>query len=172
MSQAPTSEALSPAYEPPKNTQFGIFLENRVGKLVDLLDVFDGHAITLAGYTVIEAADHAVVRLLTSRADLARRLLERASMQFGESEVLVVEIDGRRSMAKLCRALLAAELSIHYSYPLLVRPRGIPAIVLRTDDPILAAQILRQKFFTLLGENDLGDNASRGTPGTPNDPEG
>ena len=59
---------------------------------------------------------------------------------------------------------MAAELSIHYAYPLLVRPRGLPAIAIHTDDPLLSAQILRRKLFTLLAENDLGDNAPRNTP--------
>ena len=164
MSQTPVSEATTHGYEPPRNTQFGVFLDNRVGKMLDLMEVFDGHALTLAGFSVMEAADHAVVRLLTSRGELARRLLERAGMTFSETELLVVEMGRGRTLATLCRSLLTAELNIHYAYPLLVRPRGLPAVAIHTDDPLLAAQILRRKLFTLLAENDFGDNASGGTP--------
>ena len=54
-----------------------------------------------------------------------------------------------------CHALLAAELNIHYAYPLLICPGGRPAIALYVDDPTLAAQLLLRKGFRLLAESDL-----------------
>ena len=164
MTQSIVSDPPTSGFEPPRNTQFGVFLDNRVGKLLDLVDVFDGHALTLAGLSVVDSADHAVVRLLTSNSELARRLLQRANMTFSEADVLVVEMGRGKTLAELCRRLLQAELNIHYAYPLLVHPRGQPAIVIHCDDIFLSSQILRRKLFTLLGENDLGDNASRNTP--------
>lgn len=41
----------------------------------------------------------------------------------------------------------------------MVCPHGVPTITLYTDDQLLAGQVLR-KMFTLLGENDLGENAT------------
>lgn len=170
MAQAPTSMDVTRGFEPPRNCQFGVFLDNRVGKLLDLLSLFDNDSLTLAALSVAEASDHAVVRMVTSNAALARRQLQRKSLPFSETDVLVVELGQGQTLKQMCRALVAAELSIDYAYPLLVRPRGLPAIVLHGDDLVLAGQILRRKLFTLLGENDLGENRSHGTPGTPNDP--
>lgn len=149
-------------YEPPRNVQFCVFLDNRVGKLRELIDVFDGHALTLAAISVNESADYAVVRLITSRAELARRLLQRNQFEFSESDVLVVELTTQQTLSHLCNLLLSAEVSIHYIYPLLTTVRGYPAVVLYTDDQLLAQQILRRKHFTLLAENDLGENATPG----------
>lgn len=174
MSQAPQAPVETPTargFEPPTNTQFGVFLDNKVGKLLDLADTFRGQALSLAGLTVVETADHAVVRVVTSRAELARRLLNRAGLTYSETEVLVVEIGGYgKDLSSLCRCLLAAELNIKYIYPLLIQPRGLPTAVIHTDDLLLAAQILRRKLFTLFGENDLGENRAHTDPGTPNDP--
>ncbi|MFW6061112.1 MAG: acetolactate synthase [Phycisphaeraceae bacterium] len=170
MSQAPVSDAITYGYEPPRNTQFSVFLDNRVGKLLDLVQVFHGQQAVLAGLSVVDATDHAVVRLLTSRADLSRRLLERHRLPFSEAEILAVELGRGKTLAELCRTLLGAELNIYYAYPLLIQPRGLPVIALHTDDLLLSAQLLRRKLFTLLAENDLGDNASRGTEGNPNYP--
>ena len=58
-------------------------------------------------------------------------------------------------MIAICSALLAAEINIHYAYPLLLRPRGSPALALYVEDPTLAAQLLIKKGFTLIGESDL-----------------
>ncbi len=147
-------------YELPRNVQFSVFLDNRCGKLLELVEIFDGHALSLVALSVIDSVDHAVVRIVTSRADLARRLLGRHEIPFSEADILVVELGYEHTLSKLCISLLSAELNIHYAYPLMVRPHGMPTIALHTDDQVLAGQILRRKMFTLLGENDLGDNAT------------
>ena len=149
-------------YEPPRNRQFSVFLDNRVGRLLELLEAIEAPNLTLAGLSVLDSTNHAVVRVLTSNSDLARRLLQRKQLAFAETEVLAVELEREHNFARLCTCLLAAELNIHYCYPLLTRPRGVSAVVLYSDDPTLSGQILHKKGFTLLAENDMGDNA----PGT------
>jgi len=159
MSGAPTSDMTAFGYAPPRNVQFSVFLDNRVGKLLELIEIFHGQSLSVAGFSILDAADHAVVRILTSNADLARRLLQRNEMPFSEADILVVELEGDHGLSQACKALLAAELNIHYVYPLLVRPRGQAAVALHTDDHHLACQLLRRRLFTVLAENDLGENA-------------
>lgn len=172
MSQIPIETPTARGYQPPVNTQFSVFLDNRVGRLMDLLEVFDNaSAITLAGLSVVDSADHAVVRLLTSNEALARRLLNRCEHTFSEIDVIAVELPYENSLVSVCQALLTVELNIHYAYPLLVRPRGLPVVALHTDDTTFAGQVLRKRHFTVLAENDLGQNAPGSTPGTPNDPD-
>ncbi len=170
MTQAPFETSTTQGFEPPRNTQLSVFLDNRVGKLLELLTIFEGQALTLAGFSVLDSANHAVVRILTSNAELAKRLLARHSLPYSLCEVLAVELGDGKGLARVSGLLLQAELNIHYAYPLLVRPRGLPAVVLACDDPLMAGQILRRRQFTLFAENDMGDNASRSTPGNPTDP--
>ena len=61
-----------------------------------------------------------------------------------------------QTVATVCLHLLAAELNIRFSYPLLTQRDGAPAVALAVDDNTLAGQILLRKRFTLLGEEDLG----------------
>jgi hypothetical protein len=164
MVESAVEEQTSRRFQPPYNVQFSVFLDMRVGKLLELLEVFQGQALTLAAMTVIDATDHAVIRVLTSHSVLARRLLQRHNLPHSEADVLVVELPDTQSMSQLSTCLLNAELNIHYVYPLLVRPRGHPAIALHVDDHVLAGQILRRQLFTLLGENDLGGNATGSDP--------
>lgn len=166
MSQIPTETELGGRYEAPANTQFNIFLDNRVGRLMHLLKVFEDQALTLAGFSVLDSTGHAVVRVVTSRSDLARRLLERHDYPFSEQSILCVEIDASHSVADVCQQLVTAEVSISYAYPLLVRPRGRAVVAMHCDDCEFAAMVLRNKLFTLLGENELGDNATGSAPDT------
>ena len=154
MTQVPAGQTMQ-GYQPPFNTQFSVFLDNRCGKLLELVEIFDGEDLDIVALSVIDAADHAVVRLVTSRSNLARQLLLQHGVAFSESQILVVELSPDRSLARLCMFLLSAELNIHFAYPLMMRPHGICAIALHTDDQLLAGQILQRKLFTLLGENDM-----------------
>ncbi len=160
MTRMGTDEALG--FEPPQNTQFSVFLDNRVGKLLELLECFEGQSLTLAALTIINSADCAVVRLITSHAVLAQRLLTRHQLAFSMIDVLVVQLTPDRGLPTLCKCLLQAEISVNYVYPLMIRPQGRPALTLHSDNLTLAGQILRKKMFTLLGENDLGENALPG----------
>ena len=166
MTQSPAAE-VAHGFQPPILTQFSVFLPNRCGMMLDLVGVFQDQSLTLAGFSVVDSNDHSVVRLVTSRGELARRLLSRNNMSFSETEVLAVELDAAHTLGDVCRSLLAAEVNIHYAYPLLVRPRGRPGVVVQSDDITLSGQILRRKLFTLLAENDLGDNASHAAPDSP-----
>jgi hypothetical protein len=172
-SSIPVETPTARGYEPPKAIQFSVFLDNRVGRLMDLLEVFEGQEhVTLAAVSVVDSTDHAVVRLLTSRSELARRLLNRNEHCFSEVDIVVVELPTEDGLLSVCECLMHAELNIHYAYPLLVRPRGIAAIALHTDDIVLAGQLLRRHGFILLAENDLGENASGGAPELGDEPYG
>lgn len=145
----------SQGYSPPTVTQFGVFLNNKVGKLLDLVEGFDGSPCQICAIAVHEASDHAVVRILTNNAVRARELLRREGLAFSENNVLVVELTEGHTLTSLCLSLLGAELSIQFAYPLMIKPNGRPTIALAVDDSMLAGQILRRKNFRLLGESDL-----------------
>ena len=143
-------------FEPPRVRQFTVFLENRGGRLQMLVRALEAGSGKIVALSIEESADSALVRLIISDSDAAREVLRAAGFSFGESELLAVELPQRskQPLIEICSALLAAEINIHYAYPLLLHPRG-PALVLYVDDPTLAAFLLIKKHFTLIGESDL-----------------
>ena len=136
--------------------QFTIFLESKVGRLQMLLRSFEQGVGKIVAMSIEESGDAALVRLICANPDFGRELLRTAGFGFSESELLAVELpeNATQPLVVVCSALLAAEINIHYAYPLLTRPRG-PALALFTDDPTLAAQLLIRKGFTLISQADL-----------------
>ena len=159
MSQA-TSPHIAQGYQAPSVRQFSVFLENRPGKLLDVVQAFeDEPTVTLCGFSVVESSDHAVVRLIPNNAEGTRTLLRQEKLAFSEFDLLVVELNEGHSLSGLCLYLLGAELNIRFAYPLMLKPNGLPTIAVAVDDHVLAGQILRRKMFRLLGECDLlGDS--------------
>ena len=137
--------------------QFSVFLENRVGRLLDLLRHFDDAShVHVVGLNVIDSSDHAVIRMIPDDADAARLMLHDLSISFSELDVIVAMIDDSHSLADLCLYLLGAELNIHFIYSLIKQPIvGDSLVAIAIDDLMLGGQLLVKKGFTLLGEADL-----------------
>ena len=137
--------------------QFSVFLENRVGRLLDLLRHFDDAShVHVVGLNVMDSSDHAVIRMIPDNADAARLMLHDLSISFSELDVIVAMIDDSHSLADLCLYLLGAELNIHFIYSLIKQPIvGDSLVAIAIDDLMLGGQLLVKKGFTLLGEADL-----------------
>ncbi|MBC8421517.1 acetolactate synthase [bacterium] len=155
MSQVP-SETMQ-GYAVPSVRQFSVFLENRVGRLLDLLRHFDDAShVHVVGLNVIDSSDHAVIRMIPDDADAARVLLKELGIAFSEIDVIVTVIDDAHSLADLCLYLLGAELNISFIYSLIRQsPIGDSTIAVAIDDLTLGGQLLLRKGFNLLGEADL-----------------
>ncbi len=140
----------------PTVTQFSVFLENRVGQLLEIVRAFHGTKIKIVGLSISDAADCCIVRIMLSHSEQGREILNRAELPCAENELVVVELpSGPQSLAELCMGLLQAEVNIHYAYPLIVHPHGRAAVALHVDNVELACTTLHQKSFEVLCEADL-----------------
>ena len=145
-------------FEPTRIRQFTIFLENKVGRLQQLVRVFEEQETRIVALSIEESGDAALVRIICDSPDLGKEILAQHGFPFGETDILAVELPKRtlQPLIAICSAMLSAEINIHYAYPLLLRPHG-PTLALYVDEPTLAAQIMIRKGFKLIGESDLRD---------------
>jgi hypothetical protein len=152
----PPQTAHGVGFESARVRQFTVFLENKVGRLQTLVRSLEQGVGKIMALAIEASGDAAIVRLICAEPDFGRELLQTAGFPYSESELLAVELPqaSNQPLLSICSALLAAEINIHYAYPLLSRPRG-PAIALYVDDITLAAQLLIKKQFTLLSQGDL-----------------
>ena len=142
----------------PSVRQFNVFLANRLGALMDVVRRFETTDIRIVSLMVVDSADCAIIRMVLSDPERAREIFEHAKLPITESDLLVVKLpDGQQPLLQICKALLSAEISIDYAYPLLigVGPEGSTAVALHVDDHETAVTVLQSKGFTIFTENDL-----------------
>ena len=140
----------------PSVRQFNVFVENRVGNLLSVVRRFETTEVKIVALTVNDSADCAIIRMVLSDPERALEIFERARLPVTESNLLVVQLpDGDQPLLDICKALLGAEISIHYAYPLLIGPHGCAAVALHVEDHETAAATLSRLGFTLFTENDL-----------------
>ncbi|MFM7108977.1 MAG: acetolactate synthase [Planctomycetaceae bacterium] len=142
----------------PTLRQFTVFLENRVGQLLELVRRFDGSRVRIVALSISDSGECAFVRFLLSHPEQGREILERAGLAIIESDLIGVELpDDTQPLQRICTALLQAEVNIIQAYPILVRPRGRPAVALMVDNTEMGLETLSGKGFTMVTEGDLGE---------------
>jgi len=143
----------------PTLRQFTVFLENRVGQLLEVVRRFDGSRVRIVALSITDSGECAFVRFLLSHPEQGREILERAGLALIESDLIGVELpDGDQPLLRICTALLQAEVNIIQAYPILVRPRGRPAVALMVDNAEMGLETLGNKGFTMITEGDLDEN--------------
>jgi hypothetical protein len=136
--------------------QVSVFTENRVGALAELLSVFDGTPVHILALAVIQGFDCAIVRFVFSDTDKAAKLLLDANYRFSICDLVAVAMPGiDGGLSRVTKALLAAEIDIHYCYALITSQTIRGAVVIHVDNPESATAVLGEKGFMLLDENDL-----------------
>jgi len=143
----------------PTIRQFTVFLENRVGQLLEVIRRFEGSKVRIVALSILDSAECAFVRFLLSHPEEGREILERAGLAIIETDLIGVELPpGPHALLEVCTALLQAEVNIAQAYPLLVRPHGRPAVALMVDNIELAMETLSNRGFTMITEGDLQEN--------------
>src|SRR5262245_49455698 len=119
----------------PSVRQFNVFLENKMGALMNVVRRFESTDIRIISLTIVDSADCAIVRMVLSDPERALEIFEQAKLPHTESDLLVVQLpESTQPLLEICKALLVAELNIHYAYPLLIGPMGKAAVALHVDD--------------------------------------
>ncbi len=154
MDTGPFDTAEAEAY--PTVTQISVFLVDRLGELLRLTRILDPTDIHIMALSVVNAVDSAIVRMIVDDPVLAAETLRQAGFAISETELLVVSLPhGKRALLETWMALLGAEVSVAYTYPLLAQPGGRPALAVQADNLEHAAANLTAKNFVVLDQTDL-----------------
>lgn len=152
MAAASTTEKLNS----PQVRQFSVFLQNKVGALLEIVRLLDQNNIIVLALSIAESYESAISRIIVSDPDRTEELFREHDIPHSSCKLMVVELaDGPGDLSTLLAALLMAEVNVHFSYPLLVRPRGRAVLVLHVDDIECATSVLLGEGFKLLTQGDL-----------------
>ena len=136
--------------------QFSVFLPNKVGAMLEVVKLLNAHHADVVALSISESTDSAIARIIVSDPDLVQNLFGEHNIPFGICEMVVVEMtEVSGQLAKLLAALLMAEVNVHFTYPLLTRPRGFAALALHVDDTDCASSVLRGEGFKILSQTDI-----------------
>ena len=147
-----TTEAL----RPPLVKQFSVFLENKVGALLNLTRTLGEANVHICGLSVVDTADSAVIRMVVDDPDQCREALRKARLPVNESSLVVVELlRGPEKLDSVLQHLVAAEVNVQYTYSLMVRPRDKALLALHCEDSEYARDVLTKAGFAVISQKDI-----------------
>src|SRR4051794_2994133 len=76
----------------PTVTQYSVFLENRVGQLLEVVRAFQGSKVKILGLSISDSADCCIVRMILSHPEQGREILNLKKLAYADNELVVVEL--------------------------------------------------------------------------------
>jgi hypothetical protein len=154
--EADTPLATSRGRDWPSVRQFNVFLENRVGGLLNVVRRFEQTDVRIVSLIVNDLTDCAIIRLVLTDPERGLEILRLARLPVTESDLLVVELpEHPQPLPLICKCLLAAEINIDYAYHLVFGSPTRAALALHVDDHEMAVTTLSEQGYTIFTENDL-----------------
>lgn len=97
--------------------QLTVFLENQTGRLAEVAKILKDRDINLQGFSTTEARDYAILRLMVSNVESARKLLKESGYTTHQADVICIEIQDRPGALYEILDILAKEgINIDYIY--------------------------------------------------------
>jgi hypothetical protein len=97
--------------------QISVFLENKPGRLANVLRAIEKQKINITGMTVMDSHEHSVLRLVTEDAAKTTQVLKELGTNWTETDVLLVELRNQiGALARLCEQLAGEHINIDYCY--------------------------------------------------------
>ncbi len=129
--------------------QLSIFLENKNGKLGNILDVLKAENIEIQAASVADTTDYGILRLITSEQMKASRLLQSKGILVNVNEVLAIEIDANTStFASAIDSITKGGVSINYLYTF--HKDGKLVLIIRPADIAQAEKVISENGLTLI----------------------
>ena len=134
--------------------QLSIFIENKGGTLIKVLELLSEAGIQIIASTIADTQDYGIYRVLCSQPTQAFLMLREQGINVQLADVLALRIDdipGRAASA--VRILSEAGVDILYMYSFLWRGEGVP--VMRTSPEEKARETVVIKKLAFLTEADF-----------------
>ena len=97
--------------------QFSVFLENKSGRITEVLEVLGEENIRITALTVADTAEFGILRLLVSDPEKARDILKEHAFTVNLTEVIsVVAPNEAKHYAKVLKILSDLDISVEYTY--------------------------------------------------------
>jgi len=123
--------------------QLSIFVENKSGKLGEVLEILSGEGINIVSTSLADTNDFGVLRLLVNDAQKAYEVLKSKGITSSVNDVIGVCVPNETGgLAKVTKMILDKGINISYIYGLSVG-NNTADIVMKTDDLAKTEAVLK-----------------------------
>lgn len=136
--------------------QISVFLENKYGKLCEILTLLGRAGIKIVSATVADTSEYGILRLIVTEPERAYGVLKHHNVSANLTDVLAIATEpDAGSFARTLTFFTQAGLSIEYMYCFSLNGRSV--LILRTNNREAAREVIRRHELDFICENDWID---------------
>lgn len=136
--------------------QVSIFIENKAGKMAEVLDILAKSNIDISALSVADTTDYGILRLIVDAPDKAREILKEEGFIVKLTDVLAVAIEDKPgALSKPLKALKEKDIEIDYLYAFVAKNTDNAIVVIKSSDPENAAKTLEEHSINVLDMNNI-----------------
>lgn len=134
--------------------QISIFVENKQGTLLKVLELLKEANIQLVASTIADTVEYGIYRIICSEPQRAYSTLKDAGISVALSDVFALTLDNVPGRAADAVRILTQEgIGIAYMYSFLFEGKGI--LIFRTDNPERTRQVILDNSLAYITDEDL-----------------
>ena len=133
--------------------QLSVFLENREGRLDDVLDVLAKNDVNIVSLSLADTSDYGMLRMIVSDPQKGRASLKDAGITAMLTDVVALRVPhATGSLSKAMHQIVEGRVNIEYMYAF--ANGSDAAAVLKSDDPLKVVDILKGSGFDVYSADE------------------
>ena len=134
--------------------QLSVFIENKAGTLLKVLELLKEAKIQLIASTIADTVEYGIYRIICSEPMRADNTLKEANISVALSDVFALTLDNQVGRAADAIKIFSdAKIGITYMYSFLLGDKGI--LIFRTDNPDRAREVIILNNLSFVADKDL-----------------
>lgn len=135
--------------------QLSVFIENREGRLEEVLDVLKKENVNIVSMSLADTSDYGLLRLLVNKPEAGKKALKESGFSAMLTDVLAIRLNHRvGQLQELLEVICKSHINIEYMYALSTGTDDA-SIVLKTSDLDKAAELLKDTDVELVDAAEL-----------------
>ncbi|MBR2444158.1 MAG: amino acid-binding protein [Clostridia bacterium] len=135
--------------------QVSVFIENRQGRLGQVLSVLKENDINILSISLADTAEYGLLRLIVNKPEEAKDVLLNAGFSSLLTEVLIIKVPHKAGSLQSILDIIAKEsISIEYMYGLSVETTDA-SIVMKTNELSKACEILKNSHIDTMTKKEI-----------------
>lgn len=127
-----------------KIVQLSVFVENKEGRLADIMGVLAAAKINIRALSLADTKDFGVLRMIVDTPDKAIEALKAKDVVVKTTDIIAVEVEDQPGgLAKVLGVFKKAGINIEYMYAFVEKNNCNAVMVFRVDEPDKALKKLK-----------------------------
>lgn len=133
--------------------QLSVFLENREGRLDEVLKVLAANEVNIVALSLADTSDYGMLRMIVSEPEKGKAALKESGITSMLTDVVALRVPhAAGSLSKAMHQIVEGKINVEYMYAF--ANGSDAAAVLKSDDPEKVVEILKGSGFDVYSADE------------------